>query len=44
MAWDIYKKGEIEKIFYLHKNGTRNYEEFLWNIFMFENWVDKVNN
>ena len=39
-----FKKSDIEKIFYLHKNRTRNYEEFLWNIFMFENWVDKVHN
>ena len=40
----FFDRVEIEKIYDLHKNGNRNYEEFLWNIYMFENWVSKVHN
>ncbi len=40
----FFSEVEIEKIFYLHKSGKRNYEEFLWNIYMFENWIQNVHN
>ena len=40
----FFREVEIEKIFDFHKSGKRNYEEFLWNIYMFENWIQNVHN
>ena len=32
---------DIHNVFKLHMEGKRNYEEFIWNIMMFENWMRK---
>lgn len=34
-----FKIKDIDNIFKLHIQGKRNYEEFIWNITMFEKWI-----
>ena len=38
----FFNESEIDKIFFLHKNKRKNYEEFIWNILMFENWINTI--
>ena len=36
-----FSKKDINNVFKLHIEGKRNYEEFIWNITMFEKWMKK---